>query len=191
MRCFWKWPYLKFAGKLLCSIIWEICLKYDFRWWTWENSPVSVLLVVIYMIFWSSSHKMKREKIFFDSSFKVVIIIELIMESRKSVMALKYVHFFHKILTGGLSLVRKSYSWKSKIYGHDSWTWEFSFVSNKEDIGHSCFIFVFEQRCWNSSFYIILIWKLSLFGRYTLKISVRPIFDCMQTAPLKNLNLRL
>ena len=46
----------------------------------------------------------------FDSSFIVVIITELMMESRKSVMALKYVHLFHKILTGGLSLVRKFYS---------------------------------------------------------------------------------
>ena len=52
----------------------------------------------------------EKGKILFDSSFKVVIIIELMMEPRKSVTALKYVHFFHKILTGGLSLVRKSYS---------------------------------------------------------------------------------
>ena len=36
----------------------------------------------------------EQGKILFDSSFKVVIIIELMMESRKSVMALKYVHFF-------------------------------------------------------------------------------------------------
>ena len=53
----------------------------------------------------------EQGKILFDSSFKVVIIIELMMESRKSVMALEYVHFFfHKILTEELSLVRKSYS---------------------------------------------------------------------------------
>ena len=53
----------------------------------------------------------KQGKILFDSSFKVVIIIDLIMEARKSVMALEYVHFFfHKILTEELSLVRKSYS---------------------------------------------------------------------------------
>ena len=142
MRCFWKWPYLKFLGKLICSIIWEICLKYDFRWRTWENSPVSVLLVVIYMIFWSSSHKMNREKFFW-----------FILQSchnhwindgvSKICYGFKICAFFHKILTGGLSLVRKFYSWKSKIYGHDSWTWEFSLVSNKEDIEHSCFIFLF------------------------------------------------
>ena len=38
----------------------------------------------------------EKGKILFDSSFKVVIIIELIIESRKSVMAFKYVHFFQK-----------------------------------------------------------------------------------------------
>ena len=38
----------------------------------------------------------EQGKILFDSSFKVVIIIELMMESRKSVMALEYVHFFTK-----------------------------------------------------------------------------------------------
>ena len=39
----------------------------------------------------------EQGKILFDSSFIVVIITELMMESRKSVIALKYVHFFHKI----------------------------------------------------------------------------------------------
>ena len=39
--------------------------------------------------------------------------------------------------------------------------------------------------------FIILIWNFPLFGRYTLKISVLPIFACMQISPLKNLNLRL
>ena len=52
----------------------------------------------------------EQGKILFDSSFIVVIITELMMESRKSVIALKNLHFFHKTLTGGLSLVRKSYS---------------------------------------------------------------------------------
>ena len=36
----------------------------------------------------------EQGKILFDSSFIVVIITELMMESRKSVIALKYVHFF-------------------------------------------------------------------------------------------------
>ena len=56
------------------------------------------------MIFWSSSHKINREKILFDSSFIVVIITTLIMEPRKSVMALKYVHLFHKIQQGDFPL---------------------------------------------------------------------------------------
>ena len=63
----------------------------------------------------------KQEKIPFDSFFIVVIITELMMESRKFVTALKYMHFFEKkVLTGELSLVRKFYSWKSKIYGHEA-----------------------------------------------------------------------
>ena len=52
----------------------------------------------------------EQGKNLFDSSFIVVIITELMMESRKSVMALNMYIIFHKILTGGLSLVRKFYS---------------------------------------------------------------------------------
>ena len=41
---------------------------------------------------------MNREKFFFDSSFIIVIITESMMESRKSVIALKYVHFSQNLL---------------------------------------------------------------------------------------------
>ena len=65
--------------------------------------------------------QVEQGKIPFDSFFIVVIITELMMESRKFVKALKYMHFFDKkVLTGELSLVRKFYSWKSKIYGHEA-----------------------------------------------------------------------
>ena len=39
----------------------------------------------------------EQGKIIFDSSFIVVIVTELMMESQKSVMALKYFLFLHKI----------------------------------------------------------------------------------------------
>ena len=52
----------------------------------------------------------EQGKIPFDSFFMVVIITKLMIQSRKSVMALKNMHFFDKILTGELSLVREFYS---------------------------------------------------------------------------------
>ena len=57
---------------------------------------MSVLLVVIIYDILEFVAQDEQGKILFDSSFKVVIIIELMMESRKSVMALKNVHFFTK-----------------------------------------------------------------------------------------------
>ena len=48
----------------------------------------------------------EQRKIPFDSSF----VVSLMIQSQKSVMALKYMHFLDKILTGELSLVRRFYS---------------------------------------------------------------------------------
>ena len=52
--------------------------------------------------------------------------------------------FYGKIWTEEFSLVRKFYFLKSKIYGYDIWTWEFSLVWNKGETGYNYIIYLFK-----------------------------------------------
>ena len=108
-----------------------MCSKLDFIWWTWENSPVLDLLAVICMMFWRSSRfNSANVRQFILHSCHNCRIHDTVSKTQSWLWNIICVSF-GKIWTEEFSPVRKFYFLKSKVYGHDIWTWEFSLVWNK------------------------------------------------------------